>query len=181
MTQTLLGLTQHELDIDHLRDVYMTTSQRVALDRIISSHAKLLDEVKSLYGGDISYSADDGETWHESPLDTEIVDGLSVGDTVVLAVGRNSVRCTYRVTKAPDETSDDYGVEFVGLADKVVADRLLAVIDPARKPDLQVHAEDADQPATHGRHRQGQPAHLRRPGHRLTQAPHMRGSSFPTP
>lgn len=59
------------------------------------------------------YSNDDGDSWRDSPDDAEFVDGLTVGDTYVLTVSHYSVERTYRVTKAPDETSDDYEVEPV--------------------------------------------------------------------
>ncbi|HWT40983.1 MAG TPA: hypothetical protein VN081_07020 [Dongiaceae bacterium] len=63
------------------------------------------------------WSNDDGDSWGEHPADAEFVDGLDVGDTYELLAGWNSVRATYRVTKAPDDTSDDYEVECVSHPD----------------------------------------------------------------
>lgn len=59
------------------------------------------------------YSDDGGDSWHEHPADAELVEGLAVGDTYTLTVSHYSVERTYRVIKAPDETSDDYEVEPV--------------------------------------------------------------------
>ena len=59
------------------------------------------------------YSDSDGESWFDDPADSCIVDGMAVGDTYTLQVSHYSVGRTYRVTKAPDETSDDYEVEPV--------------------------------------------------------------------
>lgn len=63
------------------------------------------------------YSDDGGDTWLESPDDAAFVNGLAVGDTYELQVCHYSVSRTYRVTKAPDEESDDYEVEPVALID----------------------------------------------------------------
>jgi len=57
------------------------------------------------------YSDNDGDSWYDHPADSMLVDGLAVGDTYTLSVSHYSVGRTYRVTKAPDETSDDYEVE----------------------------------------------------------------------
>lgn len=59
------------------------------------------------------YSDDGGDSWHEHPADAELVEGMAVGETYTLTVSHYSVERTYRVTKAPDETSDDYEVEPV--------------------------------------------------------------------
>ena len=59
------------------------------------------------------YSDNDGDSWYDHPADSMLVDGLAVGDTYTLSVSHYSVGRTYRVTKAPDETSDDYEVEPV--------------------------------------------------------------------
>ncbi|GEM_PF-5837653 len=59
------------------------------------------------------YSDNDGDSWYDHPADSMLVDGLSVGDTYTLSVSHYSVGRTYRVIKAPDETSDDYEVEPV--------------------------------------------------------------------
>lgn len=59
------------------------------------------------------YSEDGGDSWYEHPADAELVYGLKVGDTYTLIVSHCSVERTYRVTKAPDEASDDYEVEPV--------------------------------------------------------------------
>lgn len=59
------------------------------------------------------YSDNDGDSWYDHPADSCLVDGLAVGDTYTLSVSHYSVGRTYRVTKAPDGTSDDYEVEPV--------------------------------------------------------------------
>lgn len=59
------------------------------------------------------YSSDDGDTWLESPSDIEFVNGLKVGDEYEILAVQNSVSLKFRVTKAPDESSDDYEVERV--------------------------------------------------------------------
>ena len=57
------------------------------------------------------YSDNYGDSWYDHPADSCLVDGLAVGDTYTLSVSYYSVPRTYVVTKAPDETSDDYEVE----------------------------------------------------------------------
>jgi len=59
------------------------------------------------------YSYDGGDTWFDSPEDIDLVGGLEVGDTYTLTVSHYSVERTYRVTKVPDDVSDDYEVEPV--------------------------------------------------------------------
>lgn len=59
------------------------------------------------------YSDDGGDSWYEHPADAAFVQDLKAGDTYILTVSHYSVERTYRVTKAPDETSDDYEVEPV--------------------------------------------------------------------
>lgn len=59
------------------------------------------------------YSDDNGDYWRDFPDDCDFVDGLKVGDTYELQASIRSWSETFRVTKAPDETSDDYEVELV--------------------------------------------------------------------
>lgn len=59
------------------------------------------------------YSDDNGDYWRDCPDDSDFVDGLKVGDTYELQASIRSWSETFRVTKAPDETSDDYEVELV--------------------------------------------------------------------
>jgi hypothetical protein len=59
------------------------------------------------------YSNDDGDYWRDCPDDCDFVEGLKVGDTYELQASIRSWSETFRVTKAPDETSDDYEVELV--------------------------------------------------------------------
>ena len=68
------------------------------------------------------YSNDGGDTWYECPDDAAFVDGLAVGDTYELQVCHYSVERTYRVTKAPDEESDDYEVVPVAIIDGAKAE-----------------------------------------------------------
>lgn len=57
------------------------------------------------------YSDPNGDSWLDSPDDAEFVHGRKVGDTYTLRVSHYSIYRTYRVTKAPDDDSDDYEVE----------------------------------------------------------------------
>ncbi len=59
------------------------------------------------------YSDNDGDSWYDHPADAELVTGLAVGETYTLTVSHYSVERTYRVTKVPDDLSDDYEVEPV--------------------------------------------------------------------
>lgn len=59
------------------------------------------------------YSNDDGDYWRDCPDDCDFVEGLKVGDTFELQASVRSWSETFRVTRAPDETSDDYEVELV--------------------------------------------------------------------
>lgn len=59
------------------------------------------------------YSDDNGDYWRDCPDDWDFVDGLKVGYTYELQASIRSWSETFRVTKAPDETSDDYEVELV--------------------------------------------------------------------
>ena len=59
------------------------------------------------------YSDDHGDYWRDCPDDCDFVEGLKVGDTFELQASIRAWSETFRVTKAPDETSDDYEVELV--------------------------------------------------------------------
>lgn len=59
------------------------------------------------------YSDDNGDYWRDCPDDCDFVEGLKVGDTYELQASIRAWSETFRVTKAPDETSDDYEVELV--------------------------------------------------------------------
>jgi uncharacterized Ntn-hydrolase superfamily protein len=71
------------------------------------------------------YSDDNGDYWRDCPDDCDFVDGLKVGDTYELQASIRAWSETFRVTKAPDETSDDYEVELVS------TDAPLAATQPA--------------------------------------------------
>lgn len=79
----------------------------------------VLSRIRDLYAAKAArrpfecWSDNDGDSWGEHPADGEFVDELKVGDEYELLAGWNSVRATYRVTKAPDDESDDYEVECV--------------------------------------------------------------------
>lgn len=60
-----------------------------------------------------TFSDNDGDSWREHPADADFVDGLQLGDEFELLAGWRSVRVTFRVTKVPDNESDDYEVEEV--------------------------------------------------------------------
>ena len=64
----------------------------------------------------IYYSNDDGDSWYDSPDDIDFIDALDppeIGAEYELHVAyKNAIR-TYKVTKVPDEISDDYEVELV--------------------------------------------------------------------
>ncbi|MGH8083909.1 MAG: hypothetical protein ACREPV_01355 [Lysobacter sp.] len=57
------------------------------------------------------YADTDGDTWFDSPDDAEFTQGRKVGDTYEVRVSHYSIQRTYVVTKAPDDTSDDYEVQ----------------------------------------------------------------------
>lgn len=59
------------------------------------------------------YSDDNGDYWRDRPDDCDLVEGLKVGDTYELQASIRAWSETFRVTKAPDEESDDYEVELV--------------------------------------------------------------------
>lgn len=59
------------------------------------------------------YSGDDGDTWHDCPSDIIFVNGRKVGDEFELLASVRAWPERFRVTKAPDDQSDDYEVEPV--------------------------------------------------------------------
>lgn len=91
----------------------MPADQAIEHDRSVDSPKGGSDEASIPEPHQECYSDDGGDSWHEHPADAEIVEGLAVGDTYTLTVSHYSVERTYRVIKAPDETSDDYEVEPV--------------------------------------------------------------------
>lgn len=79
------------------------------------------------------YSSDDGDTWRDCPDDLDLVDGLKLGDTFELQASIRSWSETFRVTKVPDGTSDDYEVELVSSDAPLAPPRAAGV--PAAAPD----------------------------------------------
>lgn len=65
----------------------------------------------ALSAGDKCYSNNHGDTWLDCPDDSNFVDGLQVGDEYELQVSVPYWPERFRVTKAPDDSSDDYEVE----------------------------------------------------------------------
>lgn len=63
-----------------------------------------------------TFSNDEGDYWRDCPDDADFLAGKNVGDTYELMAGWRASRVLYRVTKIPDQTSDDYEVEYVGSA-----------------------------------------------------------------
>ncbi|MEJ5151206.1 hypothetical protein [Comamonas sp. MYb396] len=61
------------------------------------------------------YSDDDGDTWRDLPSDIDFVQGRKLGEEFELQASVRSWSETFRVTKVPDETSDDYEVEPVSV------------------------------------------------------------------
>ena len=61
------------------------------------------------------YSDDDGDTWRDCPDDCEFVEGRALGEEFELQASIRSWAEVFRVTKVPDETSDDYEVEPVSI------------------------------------------------------------------
>lgn len=59
------------------------------------------------------YSNNDGDSWLDCPDDIEFVHGLKVGDEYELKASIWAWPERFRVTKVPDDTSDDYEVEPV--------------------------------------------------------------------
>jgi len=61
------------------------------------------------------YSDDDGDTWSDCPDDCEFVEGRALGEEFELQASIRAWTEVFRVTKVPDETSDDYEVEPVSI------------------------------------------------------------------
>lgn len=61
------------------------------------------------------YSNNDGDSWLDCPDDIEFVHGLKVGDEYELKASIWAWPERFRVTKVPDDTSDDYEVEPVSV------------------------------------------------------------------
>ena len=59
------------------------------------------------------FSQDDGDSWEEHTASDCFVHGRKLGDTFELLAGWTADRVTFRVTKVPDDESDDYEVEQV--------------------------------------------------------------------
>ena len=55
--------------------------------------------------------SEDGDYWFDCPNDIELVEGKKVGDRFCLLGGFHALPIQFRVTKAPDDESDDYEVE----------------------------------------------------------------------
>ncbi len=55
--------------------------------------------------------SEDGDYWFDCPNDIELVEGRKVGDEFDLLGGYHALSIRFRVTKAPDDESDDYEVE----------------------------------------------------------------------
>lgn len=86
------------------------------------SHARTVKREPQVEGGAADkglsadyYTAGDLEYWLEHPADIVFVQGLKVGDRYELQAIDQWTE-TYEVTKAPDETSDDYDVRRVSPA-----------------------------------------------------------------
>lgn len=84
------------------------------------------------------YSDDDGDTWRDCPDDCEFVEGRALGEEFELQASIRSWKEVFRVTKVPDETSDDYEVEPVS-------------IRATAAPQAQADARDAEWLTTEGR------------------------------
>ena len=61
------------------------------------------------------YSDDDGDRWRDRPDDCEFVEGRALGEEFELQASIRSWTEVFRVTKVPDENSDDYEVEPVSM------------------------------------------------------------------
>ena len=60
-----------------------------------------------------TFSNDDGDSWQDCPDDAKFVNGRQLGEEFELLAGWQAERVTFRVTKVPDDESDDYEVEEV--------------------------------------------------------------------
>ncbi|MGW8423268.1 hypothetical protein [Comamonas sp. HJ-2] len=96
------------------------------------------------------YSNDEGDTWSDCPDDCDFVDGRALGEEFELQASIRAWKEVFRVTKVPDETSDDYEVEPVSIrttaAPQAQADARDALTPAARD----VLAERARQVSTEG-------------------------------
>lgn len=59
------------------------------------------------------YTNDAGDTWCDCPDDIIFVERKRIGDMFELECGWKAEKRTFRVTKAPDDESDDYEVEMI--------------------------------------------------------------------
>lgn len=59
------------------------------------------------------YSADGTEYWVDCPDDIDFVDGRTLGEEYEIYASVRAWKQCYRVTKVPDDVSDDYEVELV--------------------------------------------------------------------
>ena len=80
------------------------------------------------------YSDNDGESWRDRPDDFDFIDSLKLGDEFELQASVRAWPETFRVTKVPDEASDDYEVEPVLI-------RSSASATPAEPADALTHTE----------------------------------------
>ncbi|MEN5159723.1 DUF4406 domain-containing protein [Achromobacter spanius] len=76
------------------------------------------------------WSDNDGDSWFDHPADAEFVDGLKVGDEYELQAGIRSWTERFRVTKAPDDTSDDYEIEPVSIRAAPQASAAVRILFP---------------------------------------------------
>ncbi len=61
------------------------------------------------------YTNNEGDTWSDCPDDCDFVEGRALGEEFKLQASIRAWTEVFRVTKVPDETSDDYEVEPVSI------------------------------------------------------------------
>lgn len=85
------------------------------------------------------YSDDEGDTWRDCPDDCEFVEGRALGEEFELQASIRSWAEVFRITKVPDETSDDYEVEPVSIRTTTAPQAQADARDAARWREVLVH------------------------------------------
>lgn len=110
-TYTSLSAAIHKLDLMASNRLSAAPSQPVA-DHTEQHLAMVPSDEQTAD----CYSHNDGDSWCDCPDDIVFVHGLKVGDEYEVLASVRAWPERYRVTKAPDDDSDDYEVELLTTA-----------------------------------------------------------------
>lgn len=84
-----------------------------------AAYSAMLESAPEVSGDAVEpryYSNDEGDSWYDFPDDVDFLsdfDPLEIGTEYELDVAYRNAKRRYKVTKIPDENSDDYEVELV--------------------------------------------------------------------